>query len=141
MYGYMNDEGLGITIPGIGVDSSIVTGLFKRSKDPGRLSSNAKAYAQALNGDTGALNYLKGRSGRFGLVATTYGDSSPIGGWATSVAKDDAFKKYNDALHPSASYSIPKAILNGPVVAGLSVAPLLIAGVAAFGIYALTRRR
>ena len=144
LYGWMNDSGLGITIPGTGIDTSIVGGIFKDSKDPGRLSGNSRAYADAQAGDGEALKYLKGRSGRFGSVATSYtlGDKSPIGPWATQVAKDDAFKKYNDVVHPSSAYETAKNIVTGgPTVAGMSVAPLLIAAVAAGGIYVLMRRR
>lgn len=144
MYGYFNDPGLGITIPGVGIDTSIIGGVFKEDKDPGRLNGNAQAYAAAQAGDGEALKYLKGRSGRFGSVATSYtlGDKSPIGPWATQVAKDDAWKKYNDVINPSSAYQSAKSfVTGGPTIAGMSVAPLLIAAVAAGGIYVLARRR
>jgi hypothetical protein len=58
----------------------------------------------AANGDQLALEYLRYRSGRFGQndapadseFAKRYG--TPIGGWATDVAKNDAFRLYNQAL-------------------------------------------
>lgn len=144
---YRNDEGLGFAIPaGVSAVTSIAGGVFKDSKDPGRLSGNSQAYAAALAGDTEALKYLQGRSGRFGSVATTYtlGDKSPIGPWATQATKDDAYAKYQSALSKLSGVSSTPHIPSfggGPVIAGLSTGPLLIAGVAALGIFALTRRR
>lgn len=73
-------------------------------KDAGRLQANADAFKMAAAGDQLALEYLRYRSGRFGTnnapadseFAKRYG--TPIGGWATDVAKNDAFRLYNQAL-------------------------------------------
>lgn len=73
-------------------------------KDKARLQANADAFKMAAAGDQLAIEYLRYRSGRFGQYdapadsefAKRYG--TPIGGWATDVAKNDAFRLYNQAL-------------------------------------------
>lgn len=144
-------NGMGLAIAAVAPVISGISSLFGgNSKDPGRLASNASAYADAQAGDPSAVTYLKARSGRFGTIPISpvwHGDpASPLGGWATSKAKDDAFTKYNAVTTAvpyvqttSAGASIPSPVL--PVAAsGVSIPPLLIAGAAALAIFALTQR-
>jgi len=84
--------------------TTTLIGSVGNSKDAARLQANADAFKMAANGDQLALEYLRYRSGRFGTndapadseFAKRYG--TPIGGWATDVAKNDAFRLYNQAL-------------------------------------------
>lgn len=150
-----DDEHLGIVLPAIGGAISAVSSLFgggPNPKDPGRLATNAQHYSEAIAGDASALNFLKGMSGRFGTVRDNNlcSGTSGCNGWATSVAKDDAFKKYNQAVAilsqkpastvtPAGGATTTMSSLGGPVVAGLSTGPLLIAGAAGLALFMMTR--
>lgn len=92
---------LGLKLPSVGkaltsVASTATFGLVKRSKDPGRLATNAKAYTAAINRQpfsTGGVTYDP--------LAFLL-EKSPIargggGGWATSKAEEDAWAKYQSA--------------------------------------------
>lgn len=153
MTGYMDDrEKLGIVaIPAIGSAISTIGSLFSgNSKDPGRLQANANAYGDAVAGDPSAVTYLKARSGRFGTIPISpvwHGDpDSPLGGWATDKAKNDAYAKYQQvtiqpiaASSPSSS-SVPGTVQQLPtVVAHAGVSPLLIIGALGIG-YMLLKR-
>jgi len=65
-------------------------------KDAERFAANAAAFAKAQAGDASALEFLKYRSGRFGV--TNIPGYGAIGGWATDAAKTDAYAKYTAAL-------------------------------------------
>jgi hypothetical protein len=146
-----SEDGLGIVLPAIGGAISAISSIFGggNPKDAGRLNTNAQHYAEAVAGNESALNFLKGMSGRFGTVTDSDLCVNGCKGWATSVAKDDAFKKYNQALSvlktKPASTVTPAAsgisFTGGPVIAGLSTGPLVIAGLAGLAIFALSRRR
>lgn len=84
---------LGILAPlASSAGTSLLGGLTANKKDPSRLADNAEAYKKAAAGDRNALLYLRQRSGRFGQIEVPgYG---VVGGWATDVAKNDAFQKY-----------------------------------------------
>jgi hypothetical protein len=59
-----------------------------------RFPTNQAKYEEAAAGGPGAaaaLLYLKGRTGRYGVI-------NGIGGWATQAAKDDANAKYEAAV-------------------------------------------
>jgi hypothetical protein len=64
------------------------------AKDAERLAANQAAYQKALAGDSDAAAFLKYRSGRHGC-STLGGGYGYTCGWATQVAKDDAFAKFN----------------------------------------------
>lgn len=142
-YGTYYGTGMGLALPAVGGAISAIGGLFSRNKDSGRLASNAEAYNLAINGNPpykdqpSALDFLR-------VMSTS---------WATTVAKNDARTKYNAAqaiiakqgTPRSTTYggttAVPSSPLGGPVVAGLSTGPLLIAGAAAVALFALTRGR
>lgn len=152
MYDQDGNDGadLGIALPAIGSAISTVGGIFKGSKDPGRLQANAQAYSAAIAGNPqfkdapSALSFLLQKS------PVSKGGS---GGWATSVAQNDAYAKYTQAkaiiakqqtsgtTPKSTAYAQPKPTIGGPVIAGLSTGPLLIAGVAAAAIFAMSGKR
>lgn len=144
-----DDEHLGIALPAIGGAISAIGSLFGgNDKDAGRLNTNAQHYAEAVAGNESALNFLKGMSGRFGTIKDNNLCVNGCSGWATSKAKDDAFSKYNQAVSvlaqkPASTVTPAGAgiIGGGPVVAGLSTGPLLIAGAAALAVVMLSKRR
>jgi hypothetical protein len=75
--------------------------LSSHPKDAERFKRNGVAYQQAVQGQQNALEYLKYRSGRYGIaqsIGYPYNTEGPVGGWATQSAKDDAFKLYQAAL-------------------------------------------
>lgn len=112
---------------------SIIGGLFSDSKDPGRLASNQAAYSDALAGDKSALQYLKARSGQYGLLDISppwKGDPvSPLGGWATSTAKQDAATKYNAASSALAGVPLTTPATTSP----LSFGDKLVNAISGFG--------
>lgn len=142
-------------VPVVGGIISGIGGLFSDSKDPGRLASNANAFADASNGDPSALTYLKARSGRFGTIAITppwRGDPvSPLGGWATSKAKDDAYSRYqqltNLSSSPVATSSTPVSTPGGlaqqlpDVVSHAGILPLLVIGGIGYMAYKSSKKR
>lgn len=79
----------------------VIGGFFKGSKDPGRLKGNDEAYAAALGGDAGALEFLKAHS-----LAEVGGG----GGWATNNAKRDATEKWISALRKGAIHGDAEAL-------------------------------
>ena len=90
-------------------------------EDPNRVADNQRAYELAIQNVPGALDYLKGRSGRFGLIyvpALPNVRETPgmIGGHATQLAKDDAYAKYTAVLGgtvpPSPNLPQPTALQN-----------------------------
>lgn len=97
---------------GLGIDpatiaSAIAAGralsgvLSQHPKDRERFRKNAEAYQLATSGHQNALEFLKYRSGRYGIaqsLGAPYSAEGPVGGWATQSAKDDAWKLYNLAL-------------------------------------------
>lgn len=102
--------GLGLAPAVIAGAVQIGTALLDNSgsvsdKDRARLQANADAFRMAANGDRLAIEYLKYRSGRYGQYDAAAGSEfalrygTPIGGWATQLAKDDAFRLYNEALN------------------------------------------
>lgn len=139
------EEGLGIALPAIGGAISTVGGIFKGSKDPERLAANLKAYNAAM---AGALTFTSGNT-TMNPVEFLRQKSIP-GGWATEKARADAEVKYKAVLaakKPASAYppTTAKPVLpefpvltGGPVVAGMSTGPLLIAGLAAAALFALT---
>lgn len=145
---HTEEETLGIALPAVGGAISTVGGLFSGSKDPGRLATNAKMYNAVLSGTTvsqGGQLYTPTQALEF---LRTHAIS---GAWATEVARKDAETKYKAALAflakkpttPTSVYAQPKPIsvvpsVGGPVIAGLSTGPLVIAGIAAAALFALT---
>lgn len=94
MYSYDEDEdGLGLALPAVGSAISLVGGIFKGSKDPGRLAANLKAYTAAM---AGATTFTSG-STTMNPVEFLRQKSIP-GGWATEVARADAERKYKAVL-------------------------------------------
>lgn len=142
---------LGIALPAVGSAISAIGGVFGGSKDGERLAWNKKGYDAGIARQpifTGAdytappLQWLLYRS------PTSKGGG---GGWATSVAQNDAYAKYTalkSALvtapppPPISAYQqpAPKPI-GGPVVGGLATGPLVVAGLAAAGIFLLSGKR
>lgn len=144
-------SGMGLALAPVAGAVQVISGLFGgNSKDPGRLAANASAFSDAQAGDPSAVTYLKARSGRYGTIPITppwHGDpDSPLGGWATSKAKDDAFTKYN-AVAQSTPY-VETTSVGGTVAPSmipsaspkLSIPPLVIAGAAAVALYFLTQK-
>lgn len=144
-----NDEGLGIALPLVGSAISSIGKLFGGSDNTGRFNTNSQHYAEAIAGNESALNFLKGMSGRFGTVRDNDLCINGCAGWATQAAKDDAYSKYNQAVamlaKKPASTVTPAAsgvsFTGGPVVAGLSTGPLLLAGLAGVAAIALLSQR
>lgn len=65
-----------------------------------RLPKNQAAYDLAVQGKQNALEFLKYRSGRYG-VSAFIGEPinlDQVGGWGTAPARDDAWNKYQGAL-------------------------------------------
>jgi hypothetical protein len=146
-----DEDGLGLLLPAA---TGLIGGLFARDKDPGRLATNLEAYNAAINGNPpfqaqpSALEFLR-------IMSTS---------WATTKAKQDALAKYNQALQviqssgaygsASAPGTTPKPTIlggilgagatapqfGGPVIAGMSTGPLLVAGAAALAIVMLSKR-
>lgn len=146
-----DEQSLGIALPSVGSAISTIGGIFGGSKDDGRLKANATAYNAAITGQPyTADGYPDAMSFLLGKSPVKYGGG---GGWATTVAQEDAWKKYNAAKQvlagqgggvyaPSPSGTGGSGVpVGGPVVAGLSTGPLLIAGVAAVALVMLARRR
>lgn len=86
--------------------AGFIGGLFGGvSKDPERLGKNAAAYDLALSGHAAALDFLKARSGRFGLLpvgvvpGVNLTANATLGGWGTELARDDAYARYQDAVN------------------------------------------
>lgn len=138
-------DGMGLAIPAVAGAISAIGGLFGgNSKDPGRLATNAAAYGDAQAGDASAVTFLKARSGRYGTIPISppwHGDpASPLGGWATSKAKDDAFAKYNavsqsvpyvQTTSAGATVALPTAAKPiAAAVGGIPTSTLLVAGAA-----------
>lgn len=67
--------------------------------DAERLKQDYEAFRLALGGDVNALAFLKQRSGRYGVaVVQGYENNTPIGGWATDTAQNDAYLKYTQVF-------------------------------------------
>lgn len=85
-----------------GVTSFVGDILGGSSKDPERYKRNQAWYEAAVAGDQDALLALKGMSGRFGLIpkGEPPGGSKycACSGWATEGTRNDAYKKYQDAV-------------------------------------------
>lgn len=133
----------------INVFKSIFGGGGISDKDKNRLAVNQRAYDYAMNGDTRAVEYLKYRSGRFGISKPmnlgdlTDNQTVPVGGWASTLGKDDAYTKYQQVLaaYKSAGKSPTPAPASSakPSQAGFGpVAAVALAGLAAF---ALSKRK
>lgn len=142
--------GMGLPIPAIGSAISAIGSLFGgNSKDPGRLAKNQQWYSECSSGNADACCALQHMTGRFGLAKCgVYGDAS---GWATSKAKDDAFRLYNALPAQSQAYATPASVAsptttsNYPIttqsgsmvpsaaqtVAALGTNPIMLAGLAA----------
>lgn len=89
---------IGIITSGAAVAGNIIDfgkNLFAKNRDPGRLAANERYYKLALQGDEDALEFLKARSGQFGLIDVE--GQGKIEGWGSEKAKADAFTKYEDA--------------------------------------------
>lgn len=79
---------------------------YNHATDRQRQATNTLAYnaATAPGGSVAAFMFLKGRSGKFGLIANVppipgVTGGGAIGGWASPPARDDANAKYT-ALAP-----------------------------------------
>jgi hypothetical protein len=162
------DEGLGISfgtaISAGGGITKTIGGLFAKDKNAGRLDGNAKAYAQALVNPTAPF----AKSGETRQPTVFLLEMSRA--WATDVAKKDAAAKYASAVSQlrakgwtvdsatgrvsggpkgattakpatTAKFPVLTAGVGGPVIGGMSLPPLLIAGAAAAGLYFLMNRR
>jgi hypothetical protein len=153
-------HGLGLSLDPVSSVIGGISSIFGGSnpKDPGRIAANTRAFNQAISGNDGVFYSAEGTVAdplgglHFLKVHSVMNDAD--GGWATKVATDDAMKKYKQAQQILASKGLPTTPpstasnypqtptpMTGPVIAGLSTGPLLIAGVAALGIFALTRSR
>jgi hypothetical protein len=155
--GAQSTTGLGVLplAPVVGIISSIFGG---NSKDPGRLRTNAERYAEYTQScNVSALNFLKGMSKRYGVVKDSqYCGGEGCTGWATTKARDDAYKKYQAAS--SGSYcKAGAAAAPGTIVApnagipmgsgvqaanilGMNAPALAISAAAVIGIILLSRR-
>jgi hypothetical protein len=149
---YYGEDGLGFALPAVGSVISGISSIFggAHPADKDRLAKNALHYADAVNGDESALNFLKGMSGRFGTVTDSDLCRNGCSGWATQGPKNDAYTKYQAALAvlktKPASTVTPAAsgISFGggmPVIAGMSTGPLVIAGLAGLAIMSMMSRR
>jgi hypothetical protein len=76
-------------IPGLG-------NLGKPNKNPGRLASNERAYQLAIS-DPQAIFENQGITGLAFLLAKSPKTNGGQGGWATDLAQQDAWKKYQAA--------------------------------------------
>lgn len=159
---YADDrEHLGLALPAVGGAISAIGGLFGGSKDAGRLSSNAAAYNQALSSPLTPFKDQGIQPTAF-LLAKSPTSKGGQGGWATSKAQNDAYSKFSSAkstltgkgytfnadgsVNPPAGQQYGPATggvastpFGGPVVAGLSTGPLLLAGAAILGVAMLSR--
>lgn len=143
-------------VPVVGAISSLFGG---NPKDPGRLATNQQHFTAYTAGcNPSDLNFLKGMSGKFGVVKDSQYCVNGCSGWATSKAKDDAYKKYQAASSggycKASSASPPVAPAAGiPVVAGqapgiqaanilgMNAPALAISAAALIGIFAIMRSR
>ncbi len=154
-------HGLGLSLDPVSSVIGGISSIFGGSnpKDPGRIAANTKAFNQAISGNDGPFYGTDGSLAdqlgglHFLKVHSVMNDAD--GGWATQVATTDAMKKYQQAQQILASKGLPTTPpstasnypqtptvpMTGPVIAGLSTGPLMIAGIAALGIFALTRSR
>ncbi len=155
---------MGLALPAIGSALSVVGGLFGNSKDPGRLQSNADAYNQALSSPLTPFKDQGVQPTAFLLMKSPVAKGGQ-GGWATDKAKNDAWTKFSSAKTTltgrgygfqvdgsvtapagttpyvqTASYGATVPTPGGPVVAGLSTGPLMVAAAAVAGIYFLMKR-
>lgn len=103
---YRAGDTLGVISPAtisaaLSLGKSVSGILSTHPKDAERFKRNAQAYQLAAAGQQNALEYLKYRSGRYGVaqsIGYPYQGEGPVGGWATQSAKDDAYKLYQAAL-------------------------------------------
>lgn len=116
----------GLAKPLSSVGSTLSLGLIKRDKNPGRLRSNAEAYNRAIAGDAGALAFLLQKSPK---------SKGGQGGWATAVAQNDAWAKYQSAkaalagVRPATPVTIrPPAAPLPTLTAGAGVPQILQSG-------------
>lgn len=140
----------------IAAASQIASGVQQISggnaKDSERLAANLTAYNRAVAGDANARDFLKQRTGDFGVATVPgYGE---VGGWATATAKADAKAKYA-ALTTAAT--VTGAIASAgetvretanaagydivPTPGGLRVEQLLVIGAVIVGVYLFVRSR
>jgi hypothetical protein len=130
--------------------------LSSHPKDAERFKANAEAYRLALAGQQNALQFLKYRSGRFGVETIGAPYNGEVGGWATQSAKDDAWKLYQSAL---ASWGIGEEEMPGgggvnngtsgggqwvpgvKILGEQSYAPLLLLGAGLAIVAAVSRKR
>lgn len=140
-----SEDGLGLALPAVGGAISAISSVFGgNSKDPNRIATNTRAYNQAVSGNDGPF---EGASSALEFLRIHAVMNDADGGWATQAATSDAATKYNRALAvingqsgaPAGTPVQGAGILHSPVVAGMSVPPLVLAGAAAFGIYMLTK--
>jgi hypothetical protein len=161
-------DGMGFALPAIGGAISAIGGLFGGSKDPGRLQSNQDAYNLALSSPLSLFKDQGVQPTAFLLLKSPKAKGGQ-GGWATDKAQNDAWTKFSGAkttltgrgygfvvdgsvTPPSsgpyvqtASYggSVSPSLVptpGGPIVAGLSTGPLLIAGAAAVALVMLMKK-
>lgn len=116
-------EGLGDATSIIATGISVVSKLFPNKDDKNvRMPANRQAYDMAVQGDAGALAYLRARSGRFGVIAVPSiglpGTPGAIGGWATQAAKDDAWNKFQQASVMAAGSAAQGGVPGSAVVPG-----------------------
>lgn len=142
-------------VTAVAAGSQIVSGvqsvLGGNDKDAERLAANMTAYQRALGGDANAAQFLRQRTGDYGVAAVPgYGE---IGGWATANAKADARAKYN-AL--TTAQSVNTAIAGAgatvretanaagydihPTVGGMKTETVLLLAAVAVGAYLLWKR-
>lgn len=113
--------------------------LLGGSKEPERIAANQKAETLAIAGNAAALEFLRCRSVQ-GVVCGNLPGYGDIGGWATQTARDDAGRRYNNALAALAQGSggVPGGgggvVVTGPGGArvGVSNTTLLLGAAAAF---------
>ena len=136
-----SEDGLGFALPAIGGAISAISGIFGgKPKD----TSGTKVYingllSQALNGDVAADHHIRCLAGDQSYKQEFGGTCGYAHAEDRAVAQ--AAVDILNAKGPSSNYAPTQSSIGGPVIAGFSTGPLLLAGAAAFGIFMLTKRR
>jgi len=151
---YDTDSDLGIVLPALGTAISTVGGLFGTRttgatvyREDGARWSAAKQYWEKPAGTKAAVQSPKPSgpadicTGAFACLQSMSGGPVYANGGAPVQMAKGSPAPVPASNATSSQYPTPGQMnLGGPVVAGLATTPLMIAGIAALGIFALTRR-
>jgi hypothetical protein len=138
-----------VTITAVTSFVTAVSPWFGGSKEADRIKVTDVAFERAISGDAVALQFLKQRTGQYGVI-TMPPPLGEVGGWGSSTARAYALRKYNEAL-AILGQQRPPATTPGPlapiatqaagVIGGLSGQQLALLAVGAVVVFSLLKPR